>query len=93
MVDIDAWSLLSRLSWGWPREWEELVIIAGIALAATLLFHLLVLFVRITVKVVVGGLLVLLVYSIVQSSRVEPLMPSAPPPGAPPAVEERSGQG
>lgn len=87
MDPTSIWSRLTSISWGWPREWEELVLIAAAALVLTLLLHVLSLFIRITVRVVVVGLLVLLVYSAVRGARGQPILPPADEPTAPRQVE------
>lgn len=56
------------------------MLIAVAALLVTLLIHLLALFIRITARAVVLGLLVLLVYSAIRGARGEPLLPTEPEP-------------
>ncbi|MBC8515095.1 hypothetical protein H8D30_04490 [bacterium] len=85
----DLWTLLSELSWGWPREWEELILIVGIALLATLIFHFIVFFVKITVKLVVVALVALLIYSAMTSS-TNPLV-MTPDPVLPPTDTVETG--
>ena len=53
--------------------------IAVAALLITLLIHILALFIRITARAVVLGLVVLLVYSAIRGARGEPLIPEEPP--------------
>ena len=55
-----------NLSWGWPREWEELAIIIILGFLLTIVYRTSKIFIKLTIGLTIVGLVVLLIYSFIQ---------------------------
>lgn len=63
--------IFRNLSWGWPREWEELLIIIVLGLFLTIVYRTSKIFMKLTIGLTVVGLIALLVYSFMQEKSLK----------------------
>jgi len=63
--------IFRNLSWGWPREWEELLIIIVLGLLLTIVYRTSKIFMKLTIGLTVVGLIALLAYSLIQEKSIK----------------------
>tara|TARA_B100000029_G_scaffold253370_1_gene250308 strand:- start:465 stop:731 length:267 start_codon:yes stop_codon:yes gene_type:complete len=67
----NLFEIFQNLSWGWPREWEELTIIIILGFLLTVVYRTSKIFMKFTIGLTVVGLIALLAYSLMEGKGIK----------------------